>query len=376
MDGALDCTVMTGPETLEVVGESQYQRELWDIVGVQRDGYIRAPVSVAVLVAETDNPYDADAVSVWIAGRRVGYIARDQAGPLRRGLFALTADKGRVIALSGTIVGGRDEQHPMGMLGVFLDWDPVDFRMASPLAHREPGRMRTGLSEAAATDLGDDSYDLGWMDVLPAEPVRRIGRLRALLETATEPISRHYQHELLVRELYRRRDRSGDDMVAFDLAAEAHHGEMPELRRALVAKFDGVPLVETYRFASIRHAKSSDWEAAIGWCERGLAIYAEEAIRADAIEDLQARAARCWRRLHPDHPAAEAHRAPANEDALTGIDPYGSDTAFVVPRRTVGAVEVLTCQRCGSPFERAVVRGRKPHLCPECRSSSEHAGPP
>lgn len=33
------------------------------------------------------------------------------------------------------------------------------------------------------------------------------------------------------------------------------------------------------------------------------------------------------------------------------------------------SVETLTCSRCGSDWNRALVRGAKPHLCPECKKT-------
>ena len=33
--------------------------------------------------------------------------------------------------------------------------------------------------------------------------------------------------------------------------------------------------------------------------------------------------------------------------------------------------EILVCSRCGDSFERLRVRGRKPLLCPACRSKSD-----
>jgi hypothetical protein len=377
---SLKVAVLSGPETLEVVGESAYQDELWTVIGGRRDGYVRYPIPAAVLVAETGNPYDPNAVSVWVRAAqvgylRVGYISREQAAPLRHGLQALAAERGGPIALAGTVVGGHDFDHPAGMLGVFLDWDPADFAMASPLVHRPPSRLRTGLSEAMSTDAEDDSYDLGWLDQLPADPTRRIARLRALLADSIEPVSRHYQHELLVRELYRRRDRSEADMTAFDAAAEAHHHEMPKLKPALIAKFGGVPTIETYRFASIRRAKAADWAGAVDWCERGLAVYADQVIRADAVQDLQARAARCWKRLNPDHPVAATPRPmPRGNLASGATTPTGVGAAVAgngAHASAVQAIETLTCQRCGNTFQRAVVRGRKPHLCPDCRDGGQ-----
>jgi hypothetical protein len=60
----------------------------------------------AVLVAEPDNPYDANAVSVWVQGLKVGYLSRDDARRYRPGLLALEQQHGKPIALGGAIVGG------------------------------------------------------------------------------------------------------------------------------------------------------------------------------------------------------------------------------------------------------------------------------
>ena len=65
--------VYEGSEPLEVVGESYRQDDLWKLVGGRRraDDWIRH-AAVAVLVAELDNAYDANAVAVWIQGCHVG----------------------------------------------------------------------------------------------------------------------------------------------------------------------------------------------------------------------------------------------------------------------------------------------------------------
>jgi hypothetical protein len=38
--------------------------------------------------------------------------------------------------------------------------------------------MRTGLTDALATDAADDSYDLSWLSDLPADDIRAIKKLR------------------------------------------------------------------------------------------------------------------------------------------------------------------------------------------------------
>ena len=69
VDG-VQVAVMGRQETLEVVGESNYQEALWQIVGGSRNRYVRHQVDAAVLVPEVGNPHDALAVSVWISGHR------------------------------------------------------------------------------------------------------------------------------------------------------------------------------------------------------------------------------------------------------------------------------------------------------------------
>ena len=65
-----------GREDLEVVGEASYQDNLWRIVGGRSSPNDRVRIEVyAVLVAEPDNPYDANAVSVWVKGLKVGYLS-------------------------------------------------------------------------------------------------------------------------------------------------------------------------------------------------------------------------------------------------------------------------------------------------------------
>lgn len=63
--------IRQGPEALGVVGESNYQGSLRQVVGGGSHDRVRVDV-VALLSAETDNPYDSNAVSIWINGLKVG----------------------------------------------------------------------------------------------------------------------------------------------------------------------------------------------------------------------------------------------------------------------------------------------------------------
>ena len=111
MRDGMDVQLYAGRENLNVVGEASYQDSLWRAVGGRGlpEDRVRVDV-VAVLVAETDNPYDANAVSVWVQGLKVGYLSRDDARRYRPGLLALEQKHGKPIALSGAIVGGGSER--------------------------------------------------------------------------------------------------------------------------------------------------------------------------------------------------------------------------------------------------------------------------
>jgi hypothetical protein len=69
---ALQVTCLEGRETLEVVGESHYQDQLWRAVGGFQNDRVRHDV-LAVLVPEPDNPHDENAIMVVIdtSSRRV-----------------------------------------------------------------------------------------------------------------------------------------------------------------------------------------------------------------------------------------------------------------------------------------------------------------
>ena len=60
----IEFVLLDGNDDLDVVGESYYQENLWRLVGPRwPDERVRHPV-YAVLIAEDDNPYDANAVAV------------------------------------------------------------------------------------------------------------------------------------------------------------------------------------------------------------------------------------------------------------------------------------------------------------------------
>jgi hypothetical protein len=296
-DGA-QVALLEGDEDLEVVGESFYQDNLWHLAGA-RPGEQRVREDIyAVLVAEDDNPYDPSAVAVWINGLKVGHLSRENAQRYRPGLVVQQDARGMPIALAGVITGGGIRSDGLGKLGVFLQHDPEDFGLRRhPLPAPPESRMRTGLSDAFATDAADDSYDLGWMSGLPSGDIRSIPYLRGLLAQEKDILDRHFMYAQLETILYRCRDAFASALGEYDEACRQHDAEMDGIRQACLAKWGKVPLLETYRQMAIRQQKAHNYRQALWWAERGIAIYGSDCARPEAVEDLRGRAAKCRDKL-------------------------------------------------------------------------------
>jgi hypothetical protein len=92
-------------------------------------------------------------------------------------------------------------------------------------------RMRTGLSDALATDEADDSYDLRWLRDLPLDELRAITMLHQMLECEADAIDRHFMHAHLQALLYRFRDVFASALGEYDQACQQHDAEMGMTRR-------------------------------------------------------------------------------------------------------------------------------------------------
>jgi hypothetical protein len=347
----LDVVLYGGGHDLEVVGESFYQDALWRVVGVRSTERVRMEIE-AVLVAETDNAYDDNAISVWIGGVKVGHLSREDAEAYRPGLLALQAREGKSIALRGVIVGGGVRQDGLGFLGVWMSHDPADFGLVAvvpPPASSMRGSMRTGLTEALLTDEQDDSYDLSWLERLPSDPISAISKLRHLLQHDPDPIDRHFMYCELEDRLYRSRDAFSSALQEYDDTCTRHDAEMDDIRDALLAKFGKVPLLDTYRQMAVRQQKAKNWAQAIWWAERGLSLYGQNAARPEAVDDLEKR-------------VAAYHAKLSKESRAT---PQTVRTTRDVVNRA--STETLACGSCGNNFDRPISRGRKPQNCPSCR---------
>ncbi|MFK4085198.1 HIRAN domain-containing protein [Kribbella sp. NPDC020789] len=357
--------MLGGDDDLEVVGESHYQDALWGIAGARVGQSVRCTVE-AVLVPEPQNAYDPNAIAVVIHGHLVGYLDRQTAGLYAAGLNELMRLHGAHIGLSGVIVGGGYYDDGPGRLGVWLEHRPSDFgvvrRAAGPRGRPvlAESTMRTGFSEAWLTDAEDDSYDLSWYDELPEGDRRAIAMLQNLLAHDPDPIDRHFQFAELESRLYRCRDLYDSALDEFDDVCKRHDAEMDTICQAFMAKWSKVPLLETYRQMAIRQQKKKDWAECLRWAERGIALYGAAPAREDAVEDLQKRRARALQKLVTPVPTKAKVAA-----TTRAIPAHPKQT--VAPAADV-AVEILVCGSCEARFERLLVRGRKPKLCPTCRA--------
>jgi len=111
---------------LEVVGESHYLAAFEAITGGRTyDGFRDFPVE-AVLSSEPGNRYDQNAIVVKVAGRTVGYMARDVAKEMQP--FILDCERRRVpVACRAFINGGWDrDDGDTGDFGISIDLDSLD----------------------------------------------------------------------------------------------------------------------------------------------------------------------------------------------------------------------------------------------------------
>jgi tetratricopeptide (TPR) repeat protein len=290
-EGTLKVALLDGYEDLEVVGESYRQENLWRLLGGQHRPEVHVRMDVyAMLVAEDGNPYDANAVSVWINGLMVGYLPRGEARKLRPGLLALQEREGKPIVLEGVIVGGGMRDDGPGRLGVFLRYDSEDFGLSlAPQAPYADARLRAALGDDLA--CGNDSpYNLVWMHGLSEDDAHAVKVLRKALATESNAIGRHFIYAELEAALYRCRAVFTSALDDYDEVCKQHDSEMDSIRSACMAHWGKIPVLDTYRQMAIRQQKRHDYGQALRWAERGLALYGDDAARPEAIDDLRKRA--------------------------------------------------------------------------------------
>jgi hypothetical protein len=298
--GALDAALVEGNEDLEVVGESHRQESLWRVLGGPHRPEVHVRMDVyAMLLAENGNPYDANAVSVWIDGLMIGYLPRDEARRLRHGLLALQEREGKPIALNGVIVGGGIRDDGPGRLGVFLRYDTEEFGLtASPTAPYADARLRAAIGDDLASSK-DSPYDLVWMHNLADDDIRGIKTLRNALATESNVIGRHFIYAELEAALYRCRAAFTSALADYDQVCRQHDAEVESICSACMAYWGKIPVLDTYRQMAIRQQKEHDYSEALWWAERGIALYGDNAARPEAVHDLRERAAKYRTKVAP-----------------------------------------------------------------------------
>lgn len=163
-------------------------------------------------------------------------------------------------------------------------------RSSTTVARSSSVRLSDRASIRDATDAADETYDLSWVGDLPEDPIRAIPILRQLLVHERDPIDRHFMFHHLETALYKSRDAFASALNEYDECCRQHDAEMQAIRDAFIAKWGTIPWLHTYKQVCIRLAKAKEFEQALWWAERGLAVYGENAGRPDAVEDLRKRA--------------------------------------------------------------------------------------
>jgi hypothetical protein len=109
-----------GSFSLDVIGESHYQRALEHVCGGRTEAS-QDRVVTAVLILEDDNPYDSQAVCVTIDEWTVGYLPRQKARVFRARLRR-EGIRGDEFECRANIRGGWDRgDGDRGFFGVWLD---------------------------------------------------------------------------------------------------------------------------------------------------------------------------------------------------------------------------------------------------------------
>lgn len=285
--------ILEGSDSLEIVGESYRQNELWKIVGKRTSERIRLEV-IATIKADRENKYDPNAIAAFVNGAHVGFVAKELAAEINEELtLLLQQNPGKVIGLRGVIAGGGEREDGQGMLGLFLDYPAETFGERSNSASSSASTtfgMNSGKSDAFFTDLQDDSYDLSWMNNLSPDPTKRIVGLKKVLETNTEPISRHFAFSELEEILYHYKDIFPDALTQYDEIADRHQIEIGEsIRASMIAKWGKLPNLVVHKQSAIRFTKSKNFEKALIWAQNGLKDYGQDAFKEEWVLDLQKR---------------------------------------------------------------------------------------
>jgi hypothetical protein len=147
----------------DVVGESRYQSELREICRVRSPdaSWLRV---IALLRPEPHNPYDSNAVAVFIGSHRVGYLSREDAEIFHATLDECELEGEQETACQALVKGGHPGRDGVMLFySVELLFDVADGRLRTPAVARaaasvEPLERR---GTAGASDRAARAYAVG-----------------------------------------------------------------------------------------------------------------------------------------------------------------------------------------------------------------------
>jgi hypothetical protein len=127
----------SGDCSLEVVGESFYQKQLRKICGGKKKDGVRKYVD-ALLIHDNNNSHDANAIAIQIQGYQVGHLSREDAKTFRIKMKKAGHD-GDPLHARAVIVGGKKGGvfKKGTSFGVFLDIPLEERNVFSNLEVRE-----------------------------------------------------------------------------------------------------------------------------------------------------------------------------------------------------------------------------------------------
>lgn len=125
-----DVVLLGGQGRVQVKGEAQCQDALDQICGGKCEAGHGVKVH-AILVPQPDNPYDSNAVAVYVNDLRVGYMAKESAAEYQP-VFKKLAEHNRRAAARAYISGGwRRSSGDEGHYGITLELSSVEVLMKS-----------------------------------------------------------------------------------------------------------------------------------------------------------------------------------------------------------------------------------------------------
>lgn len=145
---------------LEVVGESYRQNALERIGGGRTEDGAANPDQIAILIPDTTNPYDSNAVAVMAGGLHVGYLSRtdaEQWSPLVQWEMA----RGLLIATEAALIGGWDRgRGDRGSFGIVLHLGTASETLVDLLADELSFRPDHPWQANLIAFTGDSTYRL------------------------------------------------------------------------------------------------------------------------------------------------------------------------------------------------------------------------